>query len=431
MNFDSVQAERAIRQYIPDGGLLYKNAKGQVISFMPPVTTDWTKLRGKAQRELLQEAERVNAVFAIVSIPSHELTYDEAVNIVNFGAITGIKIDDIFDSKGSLQARGMMPSATGTFLQAEKAIRDLAILRHENFNELSKTEQDTVLKEAKRQLDSVKVLRDEQGRLITEAGKLSKLNEHQYRQVRTEWFKDWFGDWQLNNKPDMKIAILKDTIFSDKTWEAKQQAANWAKSNIRGEYKNNDTGWNIRVSKDGIQKITSGDRQHQKEHLEAIRALSELLQNAILAESHADRNNNPDIKMVHRFYSALNINNALYRVKLTVVELNNGNKLYDHSLTEIEEPVGISGRNTIAGSAIPGSTTGSVVSIANLLKGVKKNNGSLFDVSKVIDPETGEPMVVYHGTAKSFGVRPCRTPHYRLAFFINTNIAKFNCPFPE
>ncbi len=53
-----------------------------------------------------------------------------------------------------------------------------------------------MLAEAKRQYEAVVVLRDDQGRLITEDGKLSKLTEHQYRQVRTAMFKDWFGDWQ-------------------------------------------------------------------------------------------------------------------------------------------------------------------------------------------------------------------------------------------
>jgi len=34
------------------------------------------------------------------------------------------------------------------------------------------------------------------GRLVTEQGTPSALEEHEYRQVRTETFKEWFGDWQ-------------------------------------------------------------------------------------------------------------------------------------------------------------------------------------------------------------------------------------------
>lgn len=50
--------------------------------------------------------------------------------------------------------------------------------------------------EVERQMKAIKEVRDDKGRLLAPNGKPSKLNERQWKQVRTKFFKDWFGDWE-------------------------------------------------------------------------------------------------------------------------------------------------------------------------------------------------------------------------------------------
>ena len=55
------------------------------------------------------------------------------------------------------------------------------------------------------QMAEVKVLRDKDGNLLAPNGKASKLNEYQWKQVRTANFKQWFGDWQNDPKNASKV----------------------------------------------------------------------------------------------------------------------------------------------------------------------------------------------------------------------------------
>lgn len=68
------------------------------------------------------------------------------------------------------------------------------------------TEADRV--EVERQMKAVKEARDDQGRLLAPNGKPSKLNERQWKQVRTQFFKDWFGDWQ--NDPENASKVVDE-----------------------------------------------------------------------------------------------------------------------------------------------------------------------------------------------------------------------------
>lgn len=50
--------------------------------------------------------------------------------------------------------------------------------------------------DVRRQMEAVPEVRDGEGRLLAPNGKPSRLNERQWKQVRTEAFKAWFGDWE-------------------------------------------------------------------------------------------------------------------------------------------------------------------------------------------------------------------------------------------
>lgn len=116
------------------------------------------------------------------------------------------------------------------------------------------------------------------------------------------------SDTSLMSNPDVKVTRLDDRMFGDSVWEAKDKAKEWAGNNIQGKsFVNKDTGWDIDVSRKGIGESLSKARFAPIAHIEAIRAIPDLIENAVLAETRPDRDNNPDIKNIHRFYAPLEL----------------------------------------------------------------------------------------------------------------------------
>jgi hypothetical protein len=64
------------------------------------------------------------------------------------------------------------------------------------------------------------------------------------------------------------------------------------------------------------------------EHALAVANLDQLFERAVLGESHPDKNRNPNIKQIHRWYAPLQVSDGVVRlVKLTVKELTAGNEI--------------------------------------------------------------------------------------------------------
>ncbi|KWT83689.1 hypothetical protein [Candidatus Magnetominusculus xianensis] len=179
-----------------------------------------------------------------------------------------------------------------------------------------------------------------------------------------------------DTSPVIKVTKLDAYIFSNKFWVARIEAKKWAENNIQGKSPiNKATGWKIDITSIGVRKAISGERLTP--HFEAIRAIPELIENAVLTETRPDRNRNPDIKNIHIFYAPLEVDGNLYRAKLTVRESIYGKKYYDHSLTELEKPT--AGRalrrdDTFTGSASPTEQQAYTISLGDLLKNVKTSD---------------------------------------------------------
>ncbi|MBF0487515.1 MAG: hypothetical protein HQK98_05080 [Nitrospirae bacterium] len=157
-----------------------------------------------------------------------------------------------------------------------------------------------------------------------------------------------------------------------KLWSARKEAKRWAKANLQGKsLTNKDTGWEIDITGVGIDKALSKERLIPFKHIEAIRAISELIENAALSETRPDRDNDPHIKNIHIFYAPLEIDGKLHSAKITVKEFGSGNRFYDHSPTEIEKPAGPRAEDTLAGSASRPPQQAYTVSLEDLLRNVK------------------------------------------------------------
>jgi SPP1 gp7 family putative phage head morphogenesis protein len=178
---------------------------------------------------------------------------------------------------------------------------------------------------------------------------------------------------RLRNKPPIPVAEVIPQ-FHGNIGEARK----WAMENLRGKpYVNNETGMSIRVARRAIEKATSESavaKSGTPNHLEALTALPDLLERAVLAESHADRGDSPDIGSMHRFYAPLRVGKDTYRVKLTVKEYRReGTTFYTHELAEIEVPA----RKLVqdAEGVAPTTQAGTHVSISDLLRGAKNQKG--------------------------------------------------------
>jgi hypothetical protein len=143
--------------------------------------------------------------------------------------------------------------------------------------------------------------------------------------------------------------MLEGTIIIDTPrhhFKNFDEARKWAKENIVGKYRNNHTGEDINISKSAIDKYLSASAVlksiDKNVHLSALTKLPCLIETSILIETKKDRGNNLDIKEIQRFFGAINYENNIFPVKITVKVYRIGiNKAYSYEVMKIETPINI------------------------------------------------------------------------------------------
>ncbi|MDY6121599.1 MAG: hypothetical protein SPI72_00715 [Porphyromonas sp.] len=226
-------------------------------------------------------------------------------------------------------------------------------------------------------------------------GEPSNLNEHQWTQVRTKAFKNWFGDWEKSARIE-KLRKAEPVVLQGNEHEGKYElngksAQGYILSTLRGEYTNKDTGDVIRITRKGAEKVTRHDAESDV-HLRSIASIPQMIENATFIEE-VDNDKSKNGFSTYRYYVVgLRIDDVDYTAKLVVGVASNGDTYYDHALTEIEKGNLISAIDPIKRGFGTEEATLSEVKDKRLLSILQT------DASKVVD-ENGEPMVVYHGTS--------------------------------
>jgi hypothetical protein len=203
---------------------------------------------------------------------------------------------------------------------------------------------------------------------------------------------------------------------------ARRRVQRWAFDNIRGTYRNTDTGWDIDVTRGGINKATSDIRF--REELATLRSVPKLLETAVLVETLQPRAGRPDVRAAHVFYGATRVGGKTYRMRIVVLEDTSGRRFYDQHATELESPPGAAGDPTDQSRAGRQSPEGLTISIGDLLAGVKYEDGTPVPAASgarlSIAPDTQRPAVQHlariAGTSRdSQPRRPqgCRSPWKR------------------
>ncbi len=155
----------------------------------------------------------------------------------------------------------------------------------------------------------------------------------------------------LNEGVDLEREIPITSIERSAPHRSLKEIRSYIQSNVAGtifeRFKsgviNKDTGFVITMSKSDLGEHLKSDAAsvNIRDQFEAICALPELMERALLVESHPDSHQRPEVKCVHRFYAPLQIADAMYAVKLTVNEFVDGHlsvdfpsslKLYHHRL---------------------------------------------------------------------------------------------------
>jgi len=237
-------------------------------------------------------------------------------------------------------------------------------------------------------------------------GEPTNLNEKQWAQVRTKAFKNWFGDWEKAARIE-KLRKSEPVEITGNEYKGKYElnrdsAKAWIKDNLRGEYTIADTGEKIAIGRKGINKVTSHSMGNEA-HLKSLIAVPKMLEQSVfITEEKADKLNAQ--YPTYRYYVVgLNIAGVDYTAKLTIGVDENGNKYYDHALTEIEKGKlldQINGQAVDNGFMSTGAEPNPSVTDS---KDTKLVSILQTNSSKFVD-ENGEPMVFYHNTNNNFSV---------------------------
>lgn len=174
------------------------------------------------------------------------------------------------------------------------------------------------------------------------------------------------------------IEINGDEITpSEDLKEYKKNALEYGKS-LRGIYTNEDTGEKINLTsgnkRGGIREILQHDYK-DIEHLQSIAAIPQIIQKAIFIDElpNEDKTHYPDVKSFRYYVCGLKIGDKDYTVKAVVAEQNNGNRYYDHRLTNIEKGKLLSIIPTIQKAGIDGNQPNSAYKDKRLISILQTN----------------------------------------------------------
>lgn len=234
-------------------------------------------------------------------------------------------------------------------------------------------------------------VRNAAGKLLAPNGQVSKLTKGQWHQVRSPQFKAWFGDWEsasvLNGPALMKLESSDAPSGSFKAvedWAAQVFAEQGGKAYRKG------IGNVLLDHRAAHSSMAHGGANKYKKV--AFAAVKDVIERGALVWQGTDGREDS-----YYFSAPVDIDDVTNIETVLVHRDFNTGRMYLHSVTTKENLLNQRVSSVDAGaSERSGSidSKGVVIVLQNLLNG----NG----VSKVVDPQTGEPVVGYHGTASDF-----------------------------
>jgi hypothetical protein len=230
----------------------------------------------------------------------------------------------------------------------------------------------------------------------------TKLTYGQWVQVRMPEFKAWFGNWEALRAQQRLDAMEPVRVRVPEQWrtlskkdlraQAKQAIEELARS---GTPLVNDEIGEVTVTRGtGVGKFVSTSADPAKLMLAAD--LRAAFKPAIFASAAAPEGAEPNVAAYEKLLVPLRIEDDNLVAIFTVRRMADGRQLYNAVTLEDgqRKTPAVSPRDTpIAGERATSANTGVNSFVRRDLERVNPAT-----VSKVVDPDTGEPMIMYHGT---------------------------------
>ena len=244
---------------------------------------------------------------------------------------------------------------------------------------------------------------DSEGHHLAPNGKPSNLSYEQWVTVRTPAFKEWFGDWEhayriskwLSNDNVLTIDPNAYSGRYDLNWRS---AKRYALDNLRGQYKVDDNGAVIELTRDGVSEIIS-ENMGSELGLKLVAYIPDIIKNSIFLYAEENQKNKNTFDYYEYYLTDISVDGKNYVVK-SAVGVRNGRRYYTFNLSEIKDKGAFINSRPVS-DIQPGRPT-SQGSLSDI-KDTRLLSILQADSSKVVD-ENGEPIVVYHGSSKWFRV---------------------------
>lgn len=205
--------------------------------------------------------------------------------------------------------------------------------------------------------------------------------------VKSPFFRAWFGDWRANDQSPVQIANRP--------------------GDARGIQHNDDTGWDIQVSG----KVFAESQHFAKRNTAAIpylRYINDIVKKAVLLDSwgvETGRAKSHNSLLMHSMYAVADIGNGPELLKLYIEEMNNPNSENTskraYQLQNIEKASAVNGgvqRNS--SSSLTNTANVSIKSVADLFAAVKRHDPNFNPGQESVVVNTdGTPRVMYAAAA--------------------------------
>ena len=302
------------------------------------------------------------------------------------------KIADKLGESG-IKFSGKITAETTTITVSKADIERLEEIAHSFAAEKEKF----AIGELKITQDDIEILRSIEPRksILNFTAEEIKLTETWQQRFETDihekspYYRALNGDWRENDESKVTVIQVEDRNVT------LNSVRNDIKSQVieRGTASNIDTGWNIQISRKGLEDtVHYANKHNDTATLNSIYNINTIVNNAILLDSVVSENNNDNkannTAFMHKMYSVCKFNNEPYLAKLAVeefaVQSDTLKRLYNVQDIKIEplRHVVFTDLNQLAQSVLNGTE----ISIADLFKIVKASDKDFY-INKRTDIE--------------------------------------------
>lgn len=246
-------------------------------------------------------------------------------------------------------------------------------------------------RETEKTLKADKTNFDSVGNHLAPNGKISNLSYEQWVTVRTPSFIKWFGDWmkkalkdRITSLSPVMVSVEVDSVpdfFLKKGHENRKAMVDWAYEQVHRKQVSSEIG-TVNISKSGINDALY--HGHNKYKATLFSVLDDLIEQGVLVNKFAEHGKQNYV-LVSKFSRS---NGESDYVGLVIKEDENGNRYYNHTITQ---------KNNWMAKRHPAKQTDSPTlhpAISSIIQDILDVNDD--SVSKITD-ENGEPKLAFRG----------------------------------